>query len=302
MSWLVSLLAGAAAWAALQTIGLGLRRRRLRILWGLAQEPTIPEGVGEPLSRPFSERVLQPALGAVGGTLGHLVPRRLLEDTALRLRRAGLAAGRPADWLGASALAAGGLGGYALLLTHTWRGAPVLALIAAVVGWSLPGAHLRSRARSRARAVRDHLPDALDLLTVSVEAGLGFDQALGRVGERFGGVVGQELGRVLRDQRLGTPRREAMLDLVERIELPELAAFVHAVLQSEELGVRIGSMLRVQSDSLRTQRRQRAEEEAAKAPIKMAFPLIFLILPALLTVILGPALLLGLRTMHGHGA
>lgn len=301
MAWLAAFLVALAVWAGARAGGGRALRRRRRILEGLAPEGQGPAPtVAEPLNAPFSQRVLRPALGLVGSASGRLLPARLLAETAGRLQRAGLPAARPADWLGASVLAAAGTGGYVLLLMHRLQVAPLFALIAAVLGWSLPAQYLKGRARRRAQAFRDDLPNAMDLLTVCVEAGLGFDQALTHVVERFPGPVGSEMGRVLRDQRLGTPRREAMLAVLERVELPELAAFIHAVLQSEELGVRVGNTLRVQSDSLREQRRRRAEEQASKTPIKMAFPMIFCILPALFAVILGPALLLALGAMQGQ--
>ena len=279
---------------------LGLRAApRLRILHGLAAGASSTGAAdAEPLNQPFSQRILRPMLGGVGSTLGRLLPQRLLASTAAALTQAGVR-GRPADWLGAKALVAVGLGAYAALLLHGVRLTPLIVAAALVLGWSLPGAYLKSKGGRRATALRNDLPDAMDLLTVCVEAGLGFDQALLRVVQRFPGPVGEEFGRVLRDQRLGTPRRQAMLALLDRIDLPELRAFIHAVLQAEELGVRIGTVLRVQSDSLRDQRRQRAEETAMKAPIKMAFPMIMLILPALFLVILGPALI---QAFHSFGA
>ncbi len=301
MAWVVALLAALAVWAAVRGGGGRALRQRRRVLEGLVvggERP--PQALTEPLNAPFTQRVLQPALGLVGSASGRLLPARLLAETAARLQRAGISTARPADWLGASVLAAVGMGGYVLLLMHRVPVAPLVALVAALLGWALPGSYLRSRARRRAMAFRDDLPNAMDLLTVCVEAGLGFDQALTHVVDRFPGPVGAEMGRVLRDQRLGTPRRQAMLALLDRIELPELTAFVHAVLQSEELGVRVGTTLRVQSDSLREQRRQRAEERASKAPIKMAFPMIFCILPALFAVILGPALLMAVGSMQGR--
>ena len=301
MAWLVALLAALAVWAGVRGgAGRALRHRR-RILEGLAVGGESPAAaLAEPLNAPFTQRVLHPALGLVGRATGRLLPARLLAETAARLQRAGLSAARPTDWVGASVLAALGTGGYVLLLMHRVQVAPLVAVVAGLLGWALPGAYLRSRARRRALAMRDDLPNAMDLLTVCVEAGLGFDQALTHVVDRFPGPLGAEMARVLRDQRMGTPRRQAMLTLLERVELPELTAFIHAVLQSEELGVRLGTTLRIQSDSLREQRRQRAEERASKAPIKMAFPMIFCILPALFAVILGPALLMAVGSMQGR--
>jgi len=296
---LVSGLAAAAVYLGATAMLRTAYGGRARVLRGLGSgEAADVEADTEPLNRPFFERVLGPALGTVGHLLGRLLPKRLLGEAGTRLVRAGMRGGRPADWIGAQAIAAIALGGYALLLLHHYRLGPPAAAVAAAVGWSLPGSYLRSRAGRRANALRDDLPDAMDLLTVCVEAGLGFDQALGRVVSRFPGPVGVEFGRVLRDQALGTPRRQAMLAVTERANLPELRAFVHAILQAEELGVRIGTVLRVQSDTLREQRRQRAEESAMKAPIKMAFPMIFLILPALFLVVLGPAVIEGVRALQ----
>lgn len=304
MLWMLTLLCCAAVYLGVRA-GFGAaysgRTRVLQGLLGGGRSADLTRDT-EPLNRPFSERVLGPALGSVGGTLGRLLPKRLMADSGSRLVRAGLRGGRAADWLGAQALAATILGGYALLLLHGFAVGPLAVAVAVVVGWSLPGLYLRGKARRRSQRVRDDLPDAMDLLTVCVEAGLGFDQALGRVVARFPGPVGEEFGRVLRDQALGTPRRQAMLAVTTRVDLPELRAFVHAVLQAEELGVRIGTVLRVQADALREQRRQRAEEAAMKAPVKMAFPMIFLILPALFLVVLGPAVILGIRTLQAsHG-
>ena len=302
MAVVISLLAALAVGLAGRA-GLGaLYAARLRTLRGLAEHPGAQAAIddAEPLNRPFGERVLQPVLRGLGGLLGRLLPRRLLAEMAARLEQGGSPSARPADWVAAQALVAMGLAGYALLLTHATRYAALLVPVCLVLGWNVPTTLLRARSRRRLTAIRDDLPDAMDLLTVCVEAGLGFDQALQRVVDRFPGPVGQEFGRVLRDQRLGTPRRLAMLAAAERCDLPELRAFVHALLQAEELGVRIGTVLRVQSDSLREQRRQRAEESAMKAPIKMAFPMIMLILPALFLVILGPAVIEAIRTLHGR--
>lgn len=300
MLLLFSLLAAASVYLGARAVLGRAFAGRARVLRGLAADPARLDAQRdtEPLDRPFSERVLRPALGTVGGLLGRLLPKRLVAEATARLIRAGMRGGRPADWLGAQALAALAFGGYALLLVHGSRLGPILALVAAALGWSLPGIYLNSRAQRRAGAMRDDLPDAMDLLTVCVEAGLGFDQALSRVVARFPGPAGEEFGRILRDQAMGSPRRQAMLAATERVDLPELRTFVHAVLQAEELGVRIGTVLRVQSDTLREQRRLRAEEAAMKAPIKMAFPMIFLILPALFLVVLGPAVIQGLRVLQ----
>jgi tight adherence protein C len=273
---------------------------RLRILQGLAAAGEAGARESEELlDLPFSRRVLLPAFRTVGRALSRLLPRRILAETGTMLARAGLPRHRPSDWLGAQALLGVAAAGYGLLLARGHGAAALLALAGLPVGWMLPRLYLRSRASRRHNRIRDDLPDALDLLTVCVEAGLGFDQAMVRVVERFAGPLGEEFARALRDQRLGTPRREALLGVVERSDVPELATFVHAVLQAEELGVRIGGVLRVQADAMRERRRQHAEEQAMKAPIKMAFPMIFLILPALFLVVLGPAVIDAVRALQG---
>ena len=301
MAALDALLVACAAFFAVRGLLGTLATRRLRTLAGLAlvrQAGSAPSA--EPLDLPFGDRVLRPALGIAGRALGRLLPERLLAETTAALQRAGMATIRPADWLAGRVLLAMALAGYVLLVLHGQTFAPLAALAALPLGWSLPHLYLRSRETRRANAIRDDLPDALDLLTVCVEAGLGFDQALLRVVERFPGPLGAEFGRVLRDQRLGTTRREALSGMTQRCGLAELAVFVHAIVQAEELGVRIGTVLRVQSDTMREKRRQRAEELAMKAPIKMAFPMIFLILPALFLVVLGPALIQAFSALRGR--
>ncbi len=135
------------------------------------------------------------------------------------------------------------------------------------------------------------LPDALDLITTCVEAGLGLDAALAKVGEQMKGPLSEELSQMLREVSMGRLRREALTDLGERTGVPELISFVNAVIQAEQLGVSIGQVLKVQSDQMRTHRRQRAEQLAHEAPIKMMFPLVMCIFPAFMLVILGPAVI-----------
>jgi tight adherence protein C len=135
------------------------------------------------------------------------------------------------------------------------------------------------------------LPDVLDLLTVSVEAGLGFDQAVVKVIEKFKGPLAEEFHRTLQEVRMNKPRREALRALADRVGIDDLTAFIAALIQADQLGVSIAKVLRIQSDQMRIKRRQRAEEQAQKASIKMLFPLIFFIFPAMFIVLLGPAVL-----------
>jgi tight adherence protein C len=164
-------------------------------------------------------------------------------------------------------------------------------IVALACGMLLPEYLLSMRIKERRREVVHALPDVLDLLTVSVEAGLGFDLALVRVTERFPGVLAQELGRALQEMKLGRSRREALQDMADRVGAEDLSNFVRSLVQADQLGVGMGNILRLQSDEIRRKRRQRAEEQAMKAPVKMLFPLLFFIFPALFVVLLGPAMM-----------
>jgi tight adherence protein C len=143
------------------------------------------------------------------------------------------------------------------------------------------------------------LPDALDLLTISVEAGLGFDAAVAKVVEKWNNELSRAFGRANQEIRVGKLRRQALRDMAERAEVPDLSTFIAAIIQADQLGVSISKVLHIQSEQMRVKRRQRAEAEAAKAPIKMLFPLVFLIFPSLFIVLMGPAALIIMKTGFG---
>ncbi len=161
-----------------------------------------------------------------------------------------------------------------------------------VLGFFVPDFWLSRRIKARRKAILLAIPDTLDLLTISVRAGLGFDAALGKVVEKTDGPLADEFRRGLAEIRVGKARRDALRDIVARTEVPALTNFIGAIIQAEQLGVSISKVLQVQSEQLRIERRQRAEEMAAKAPIKMLFPLVGCIFPSLFIVILGPAIIL----------
>jgi tight adherence protein C len=161
--------------------------------------------------------------------------------------------------------------------------------IGGVLGYLLPGMWLGQQIKKRKHNIVKALPDALDLLTISVEAGLAFDLALMRVSEKWDNELSNEFKRVLTDTRLGRARRDALKDMAVRTGVEDVQTFTAAIIQAEQLGVSIGKILRIQSDQMRIRRRQRAEEAAHKAPIKMLIPMAFLIFPSLFVVILGPA-------------
>jgi tight adherence protein C len=241
---------------------------------------------------PLRSRVLGPFAAAIGRRLAALLPTRLL----VALERQLVLAGEPVTLAGflvaallstagltsigfTVATAAGGLQGTGLML--------VLALGA--VGAFLPRVWLANRVRVRQKEILKSLPDAFDLITVCVEAGLGLDAAMARVSEKVKGPFGEELTVTLREISLGKLRRDALKEMGERTGVPDLLIFINAVIQAEAMGTSIASVLRVQADSMRVRRRQRAEEQAHKAPVKMVFPLVLCIFPALFIVILGPA-------------
>jgi tight adherence protein C len=167
-----------------------------------------------------------------------------------------------------------------------WQAALVAVTFAC--GLSLPFVWLRRRVRTRKMLIWKSLADAFDLITVSVEAGLGLDAAMRHVSEKLRGPLADEIRHTLREVGMGRPRREALEDMAERIDVRELESFVNAVIQAEQLGTSLGRVLRAQSATLRVRRRQRAEEIARKAPVKMVFPLVFCLMPAFFIVVIGP--------------
>jgi tight adherence protein C len=165
-----------------------------------------------------------------------------------------------------------------------------------LVGFFYPQMWLNRKISTRQNAILRALPDALDLLTICVEAGLGFDSAMARVNEKWDDPFSVELGRVIRDIQLGVARRNALRDMADRIDVSDVTSFVAAIVQTELLGVSISKVLQIQSEQMRTKRRQRAEEKAHQAPVKMLFPLVFLIFPSIYIVLLGPAVLTVMET------
>ncbi len=174
-----------------------------------------------------------------------------------------------------------------------------LVIVLAIVGFLAPMMLLRRRAKNRQLKFWKALPDSLDLLTTCVEAGLSLDFAFQRVAERQHGPVGAEINRMLREKALGQTRREALMAMAERIDLPDVNVFVNSVIQAETLGTSIGQVLRIQSRQLRTRRRQRAEQVARQAAPKMVFPLVFFVMPNLFIVILGPIIINAYDVLRG---
>jgi tight adherence protein C len=249
------------------------------------------------LRQPLFDRTLRPLMRNLSGVGARLTSRERIGRTEGRLAEAGYPYGmRTVDFLGLKVVAAGAAAGLAFLVFGVALGGPstgfILALGGAVLGFFVPDYWLSWRIRKRRKAVLLAIPDSLDLLTISVKAGLGFDAALGRVVEKTRGPLSDEFRRALAEVRIGKPRRDALKEMVARVNVPALASFIGAIIQAEQLGVAIARVLEIQSEQLRIERRQRAEEMAAKAPIKMLFPLIGCIFPSMFIVILGPAMIL----------
>jgi tight adherence protein C len=243
---------------------------------------------------PFSDRVLRPTVQGFGRVLANMLPVNFLAGIQRSLIMAGFSM-TAATFVTFWAVCTGLFAGLAIVALAALGGVSAQGflglLVMATIGFSLPLFWLRTAVRSRQRLIVKGLPDAMDLVTTCVEAGLGLDAALARVSEQMKGPLAKELSQTLREVSMGRLRREALSDLGERTGVPELISFVNAVIQAEQLGVSIAHVLKVQSDQMRMRRRQRAEQLAHEAPIKMMFPLVLCIFPAFMLVILGPAVI-----------
>jgi tight adherence protein C len=290
---------GVFVFLAVASLIMGLARRPPSLIEARMQDfrtRTVNTVEGEAdLDIPFSERVLLPSVEALANAATSVLPARVLANIEKQLIRAGNPMSLNAYvvfWMISVFLISG------LMLTAVvvvWGAVGVQQALAvlmfAAVGWMFPGLWLKGRLGARQKLVLKTLPDALDLVTTCVEAGLGLDGALARVAEKSSGPLTAELTRMLREVAMGKLRREALTEMADRIGVDELTSFVNAIIQAEQLGVGIAQVLRVQSDQMRMRRRQRAEQTAHEAPIKMIFPLVLFIFPAFMLVILGPAVI-----------
>jgi tight adherence protein C len=246
---------------------------------------------------PFAQRVAFPMVNSLVNVLMSVLPTALIGKSRQWLLTAG-------DRLSVSQFMT------IVLITATAFPAAVFVLIwilgngspapialvvfpagAAIAGLLLPFLGLRRAAKNRQTVIWKSLPNTMDMLTTCVEAGLSLDFGLQRVSEKYPGPVSDEIQRVLREMGLGRPRREALLDMANRINLPDVTTFLNSIVQAEMLGNSVGQVLRVQAAQMRLRRRQRAEQVARQAPIKMAFPLVFFLVPSLFIVTIGPVIL-----------
>jgi tight adherence protein C len=249
------------------------------------------------LQQPLFERTLRPMARRLSGVAQRFSSPSKVSRTEKRLLMAGSPGDlRSIDFLGMKLVVAGVTGGIVFAAFALLMGNPAFGFIGGIalagLGFMFPEIWLSRRIKKRQKLVLLAVPDTLDLLTISVKAGLSFDGALAKVVEKLSGPLADEFQRSLSEIRVGKVRREALRDVVGRTEVPALSNFIAAIIQAEQLGVPIAKVLQVQSEQLRIERRQRAEELAAKAPIKMLFPLVGCIFPSMFIVILGPAVLL----------
>ena len=282
-------------------LGLGL------IIFGMVRARQ-PDAIGERLNQftervlsleemelqqPFHQRVLVPILNSLLNTLGKYGPKQSAERLRSNILQAGSPGGlTPNIFVGMRVAIALGLGVVITIITMqtmVLSQALMYSAMGFLLGYMMPVMWLGRQITGRKKAITKALPDALDLLCISVEAGLAFDLALQRVTMKWDDPLSTEFKKVLSDIQLGKTRRDSLRDMAGRTGVEDVQTFTAAIIQADQLGVSMSKILRLQSDQMRVRRRQRAEEAAQKAPIKMLFPMVFLIFPALFVVILGPA-------------
>jgi tight adherence protein C len=250
------------------------------------------------MSMPFSERAIFPVARKLGEFAIRFTPQNQLQSVAHKLELAGTPAKLdPTMFLSLQFIVGALFGGLLLFVFSVGQGSfPVgqkilMTVVGTLMGYYFPSMWLTSKIGRRQKEIRKAMPDALDLLTICVEAGLGFDSALSKVSEKWQSELSLAFMRVIQEIQLGKVRRDALRDMADRMGIPEVTSFVAAVIQSEQLGVSMAKVLRIQSDQMRMKRRQLAEEEAHKAPVKMLIPMALLIFPSLMITLMTPAAL-----------
>ena len=257
--------------------------------------------VDEEMELPFAQRVLGPLVNRLTQVILRMAPGRVQQAIQLKLMQAGNPMGSN-HFLGLQTLVAAGLSLAGLMLSGPFMqekpaAAGGLMTVLLFLGWRVPEFWLSRMVNERRRLIDKALPDVLDLLSVSVEAGLGLDGAIQKVGEKFPEPTAGEFRELLKQIRLGTPRADALRSLSDRSGLPDMRTFTAAVIQAEQLGVSIARVLRAQSEALRVKRKQKIEERAMALPLKMLFPLILFIFPTVFIVVLGPVVISFVTTL-----
>ena len=289
-------LLGLAGVLTLSLVGVVTAERRgvARSLAAIQALDSAPSILKEELEGSFAERVIAP----LGGRMVGLGRKLVRADTARKIQYRLNVAGNPAAWdvsriLGLKVLGLGAFGGIGFLymLGFGWPFYRVVigTGLMAGFGYVLPNILLYNAGQKREALMRNALPDAMDLLTISVEAGLGFDAAVARVARNTDGPLAQEFARLLQEMQIGMGRTDAMRSMAERTSLADLKSFCSAMVQADALGIPVARVLRIQSKEMRVKRRQRAEEKAQQVPVRIMIPLVLFILPCLFIVIIGPA-------------
>ncbi len=300
MDTLISLLvfASVALLAAVLLLLLFSEERQVtRALRTITEWESNQISVAEPQLQPFRTRVMGPSLASAASIIRRLVPANARAATQHRLELAGEPGGLTPEGVTALRLVVGlvclsvAAVGFAISRSGVTSISILMTAGAAALGALAPGIWLSQVIAQRKARIQLALPDMLDMLTISVQAGLGFDMALGKLVRNTSGPLAREFARMLREVQAGVSRRDAFRHMGERTEVPELDAFIVAMVQADVFGVSISGILRSQASELRKKRRARAEEKAQKAPVQMVFPTILCILPATMLVILGPAVI-----------
>ncbi|MDP9312858.1 MAG: type II secretion system F family protein [Chloroflexota bacterium] len=271
-------------------------------LYGGSFQGTIEE---RELQQPFSQRVLRPLMRRMLGLFAWILPNNRIAGLQQRLTMAGNPSGiTTADFIGIKGWTTIIMGAVFVLYVYLGGGEMTLVtwligLVFVFIGFRLPDIWLSRQIATRQLELTNSMPDALDMMTIAVEAGLSFEQSLGEIVTRWDNDLAKEFRRVLYEVGVGMSRREALEHLSERTAVPDIVSFVTAINHSEELGTSLARVLNVQSQEMRIRRRQRAQEAANKVPIKILFPMVFLIFPAMFAVILGPAVPRIFRALGG---
>jgi len=248
------------------------------------------------MSQPLTERIIFPLARKMGEIAMRFTPQNVLENTKIKIEHAGMGGSiEPTVFLAARFFLSIFLGGFFIFLFSVTKGNMSLMLRFGIIvagfllGFFMPNMLLQAKIDRRQKNILHALPDALDLLTICVEAGLGFDAAMNKVADKWQTDLSLEFARVSREVQLGKSRREALRSMADRLGVNDLSSFVAAVIQTEQLGVSLAKVLRIQADQMRMKRRQRAEQEAHKAPLKMLIPMTLLIFPSIVIVLVAPA-------------
>jgi tight adherence protein C len=289
----------AATFGAIVVAGLAVdlllarRRRPVELLEAQVEHVTVNLRDRE-LSRSFVERIVLPVLARLGQTMRRITPLGMNERIERKLALAGAREGWDAERVAAFKLL-GALGVFVFAVLLSLAGglsivrAVILASVLAGIAFVIPDLLIEMKAAKRQDEIRKAMPDTMDLLTISVEAGIGFDGALAQVIHKVPGELSLEIARMLQEIQLGESRVDAFKNLAQRTRVAELESFVLAMIQADVFGVSISKVLRAQANELRTKRRQQAERKAMQLPVKILFPTIFCVMPSLLVIVLGPA-------------